>query len=123
MKHKNILIVEDEMIIALSIKNWLEPLGFEVVDIVGTGEEAIDIVEKNETDLIIMDIGLKGKLDGISTIEKIKTRSDVPFIFLTANSMSNYIDRAKKTHPFGYLTKPFFANEICDLASAALEID
>ena len=87
MKHKNIIIVEDEMIIALSIKRWLEPLGIKVIDIVGTGEEAIKVVEKKEIDLIIMDIALRGGLDRISTIEKIKSISDIPFIFLTANSM------------------------------------
>ena len=118
-----VLIVEDNPITAMDLNEIVDSNGMKVVGIAGSVEDALKIYDRNDVDVILIDIQLKGNLDGIDLATIIAKKGNVPFIFLTSNSMSNYIDRAKKTHPFGYLTKPIYANEICELASAALESD
>jgi diguanylate cyclase (GGDEF)-like protein/PAS domain S-box-containing protein len=102
-----ILIVEDEVIIAEDIKDILETRGYSIVDIAISGEEAIDRAFSLKPDLVMMDICLKGKLDGISAAQEIWQRLNIPIVFLTANSDFSTIERAKDTEPFGYITKPF----------------
>lgn len=106
MGKPRILIVEDEAIIARDMKKLLESKGFEIVDIVSSGEEAIEQTEENKPDLILMDIILNGDLDGVSTTEIIKQKHDIPFIFITAHSDEMTLNRLKETEPFGYLAKP-----------------
>ena len=102
-----ILIVEDEMLIAANIANQLEAFGYEVIGIIPRGEEAIKVVQNDKPDLVLMDINLKGELDGIETAKKIQQEGQIPIIYLTANSDDEHFNRAKATNPYAFLSKPF----------------
>lgn len=112
MAHEKILVVEDEMIVADDIKNCLIKEGYSG-EIVSNGEEAIKKVNEFHPDLILMDIMLKGGIDGIETAGKIKERFSIPIIYLTAFSDKKMIERAKLTNPLGYLIKPFNKRDLC----------
>jgi PAS domain S-box-containing protein len=101
-----ILIVEDEAITAMDIKRTLEMRGFEVVSTASRGEEAIQKARKLKPDLVLMDIILKGDMDGIEAADKIQTLFDIPVVYLTAHSDKNTFQRAKLTKPYGFITKP-----------------
>jgi len=115
-----ILVVEDERITAEDIKKSLEKAGYKVPAVVSTGENAVKFSEKYKPDLVLMDIVLDGKIDGIEAAETIRTKFDIPVIYLTAYSDKNTVERAKTTHPsafilkepFGFLHKPFEENEL-----------
>jgi CheY-like chemotaxis protein len=107
-----ILIVEDENIIALNIKKKLKSFGYAVPAIVSTGEEAVKMAEIISPDLILMDIMLKGDMDGVKAAEEIKKRFSIPVIYLTAYSDDKVLDRAKVTEPYGYIVKPFKAIDL-----------
>jgi PAS domain S-box-containing protein len=107
-----ILIVEDEIIIAKDIENTLIKDGFNVVGFVSTGEKAIEEIQKTNPELILMDIKLKGKMDGIETAEIIKNRFDLPVIYLTSYKDEKTLLRAKITEPYGYIIKPFDPKEL-----------
>jgi len=102
-----IMIVEDEGIIAQDIRICLEGLGYVVSDVAYTGREAIEKVSANPPDLILMDIVLKGDLDGIETAAEIKNRFNIPIVYLTAYEDESTLNRAKRTEPLGYILKPF----------------
>ena len=106
MEKARILIVEDEAIIAMEIENQLQSLGYEVTSIVDTGEKAIKKAEADKPDLMLMDIRIKGEMDGIDTAEVIRNRFGIPVIFSTAYLDHERIERAKITMPFGYVLKP-----------------
>ncbi len=114
-----ILIAEDENIVALNIRKTLESLGYQVSSVVNNGEDVIRQVEKNQPDLILMDIMLKGLTDGIEAAETIK-KFNIPIIFLTALSDEKTIDRAAFTKPYGYLLKPFTTQEMHTAVENAL---
>src|SRR5512136_1638843 len=102
-----ILIAEDEMIVAEDLELTLADLGHEVVGKVSTGELAVQLAEETKPDLILMDIKLRGEIDGIQASEQIRSRLDIPVIYLTAYEETDTISRAKITEPYGFLTKPF----------------
>jgi DNA-binding LytR/AlgR family response regulator len=102
-----ILIVEDEMIIAANISLQLTELGYEVVGIVPRGEEALLRIEEDRPDILLLDINLKGNLDGIETAEAMQKSHNIPVIYLTANVDDEHFNRAKNTHPYGFIAKPF----------------
>jgi two-component system, response regulator PdtaR len=102
-----ILIVEDEFIEAADLKRRLENLGYSVSGIVGTGEDAIKKAEELYPDLVLMDIMLKGEMNGIQAAEKIIETNDIPVIYLTAYFDNNTLEQAKKTAPYGYVIKPY----------------
>lgn len=102
-----ILIVEDDMIIAANLSLQLCNLGYEVTGIESRGEEAIGHALANAPDIILMDINLKGKLNGIETVSMIQKNHDIPVIYLTANSDETTFALAKETHPFAFISKPF----------------
>ena len=102
-----ILLVEDELIIAEDMTNMLERIGYEVIGSAIDFEEAIEILENEKPDLILLDVNLGGKRDGIDLAEEINKRFDIPFIFTTSYTDGPTIERAKKTHPINYLVKPF----------------
>jgi DNA-binding LytR/AlgR family response regulator len=102
-----ILIVEDEMIIAANISLQLTQLGYEVTGIIPRGEDALLHIEDNKPDILLLDINLKGKLDGIETAEAMQKNHNIPIIYLTANIDDAHFNRAKQTHPFGFIAKPF----------------
>ncbi|MCG2459277.1 response regulator [Flavobacteriaceae bacterium F89] len=102
-----ILIVEDEMIIAANIAMQLRELGYEVTAMVSRGLEALTHIRKNPPDIVLLDIQLKGTLDGIETAQLMQKEYDIPIIYLTANADDFYFNRAKGTHPFAFISKPF----------------
>jgi len=112
MVSTNILIVEDERIVALDIKSSLESLGYTVTAIVASGEAALTKVAESQPDLVLMDINLKGNMDGVETAEQIRAHFSIPVIYLTAYADSNTLQRAKLTEPFGYILKPFEEKEL-----------
>jgi DNA-binding LytR/AlgR family response regulator len=102
-----ILIVEDDMIIASNISLQLSKLGYEVTGIESRGEEAINHAKENRPDIILMDINLKGEIDGIETAIAIQKENDIPLIYLTANADEVSFQKAKETHPYAFISKPF----------------
>ncbi len=114
-----ILIVEDEVITALDIKKSLEKLGFEVLSIEDTGKDAICKIRELMPDLVLMDVVLKGEMDGIETTEMIKNQFDVPVVYLTAYSDDETFERAKLTEPYGFIVKPAGIYELkCTIENA-----
>ncbi len=107
MQKTQILIVEDEGIIAKDLQAMLRRLGYDVPVTVGTGEKAIATAIANQPDLILMDINLRGNIDGVDAATAITGQQDVPIVYLTANSDEATMQRAKITDPFGFLIKPF----------------
>ncbi|MGZ7116547.1 MAG: response regulator [Methanobacterium sp.] len=114
-----IMVVEDEKITALDIKLQLESLGYDVVEIVSSGELAVQKACKIYPDLILMDIVLAGEMDGIKAAETLM-ELDIPIIYLTAYSDGETIKRAKNTSPYGYLVKPFDERELFATIEMAL---
>jgi CheY-like chemotaxis protein len=107
MAKANIMIVEDEAIVGEELKISLEDMGYTVTSIVKSGEQAIEKAEQDCPDLILMDIRLKGQMDGIEAAELIRSRLGIPVVFLTAYADDDKLERAKLTMPFGYILKPF----------------
>jgi DNA-binding LytR/AlgR family response regulator len=102
-----IMIVEDESIVALDLSMRLQKEGYQVVGIAASSDDAIELFTEEKPDLVLMDINIKGAKDGIETAAALKNLQDVPLIFLTAFSQSEYINRAKAVNPSAYLVKPF----------------
>ena len=105
-----ILIVEDEKIVAMDIAGSLKSFGYEVSGIVASGRDAIEKVEQDPPDLILMDIRIKGDIDGIQTAEIIQSNYDIPIVYLTAFADEHTLLRARITAPYGYIIKPFDKN-------------
>jgi CheY-like chemotaxis protein len=101
------LVVDDEPMIAEDLCESLEESGYKVFLPSHSGADAIRQVQQGEPDLVLMDINLKGDLDGISTAQAIQKIHDCAIIYLTANADSQTLQRAKMTSPFGYIIKPF----------------
>ena len=102
-----ILVVEDEMIIAAKIAMQLTSLGYDVTGILPRGEEAIEHVKENKPDIVLLDINLKGNLDGIETATQIQQLHNIPIIYLTANADEGTFNKAKTTRPAAFISKPF----------------
>jgi DNA-binding LytR/AlgR family response regulator len=102
-----ILIVEDELIIAQDMIDILEKMGYEVMDNAMDAQETFEILEKNTPDLILLDINLSGRRDGIDIAKEINEKYKIPFIFTTSYTDGATIDRAKEVRPLNYLVKPF----------------
>lgn len=102
-----ILVVEDEAIVAADIQDRLEALGYEVAGWGTTGAEALELARSSMPDLILMDIMLKGPMNGIQAAHLVRTELSLPVIFLTANSDEAVLEQAKISEPFAYLLKPF----------------
>ena len=107
MSKTNILIVEDESIVAKDIQHSLKKLGYNVVDIVSTAENAISVAVEKLPDLVLMDIMLKGPMSGIEAAQTIREQLNIPVIFLTAYADESTFTKAKLTEPYGYIIKPF----------------
>lgn len=107
-----ILVVEDESLVAEEIRERLTGLGFRVLAVVETGEAAIEAVGEARPDLVLMDIRLKGKMDGIDAGQKISQAFDIPVVFLTAHSDQATLKRARDVAPFGYVLKPFHERDL-----------
>ncbi|MDH3349054.1 MAG: response regulator [Desulfobulbaceae bacterium] len=109
---ERILVVEDEGIIALDIQSRLQRLGYDVPEIAVSGEAAVEMSRKLQPDLILMDITLGGKIDGVEAAIIIKKSLNVPIVFLTANADDATFERAKSVAPHGYVLKPFEEREL-----------
>lgn len=112
MSKAKIMVVEDEWIIANDIKDCLVDLGYRVTAIAASGEDALARVEEDPPDLVLMDIVLKGAMNGIETARAIRAKRDIPVIYLTAYDNQFLVDQAKQTENFGYLLKPFKDREL-----------
>jgi PAS domain S-box-containing protein len=115
-----LLIVEDEGIVALNIQRRLEGLGYNVVANVASGEEVIAVVEETRPELVLMDIKLEGKVDGIEAAAQIRDRFQIPVVYLTAYTNEETLNRAKLTEPYGYILKPFEARDLATTIEVAL---
>ncbi len=120
MSKIRILVVEDESLVARDIQNMLRSLGYEVTGIVASGEQAIQKASASAPDLVLMDIVLKGEIDGITAAETLWEDYGIPVIFLTAYADDTTFERAKLTKPFGYLLKPFEERELQTTIEMAL---
>jgi len=112
MSRKRILVVEDEAIIAEDIEISLNDMGYEVVAVVSTGEDALRESEEKHPDLVLMDVVLGGDMDGIETANRIRQNLHIPVIYLTAYTDDKMLERAKITEPFGYMIKPIREREL-----------
>ncbi len=112
MENAKILIVEDQKTTAKKIEKDLLKMGYTITSIASTGEEVIESIEKNRPDLVLMDIILEGKMDGIDASEQIQATFDIPVVFLTAYADTTKLKRATMTEPYGYLVKPFESKEL-----------
>ncbi|HSE84060.1 MAG TPA: response regulator [Thermodesulfobacteriota bacterium] len=106
-KEIKVLIVEDEILVAMDIQNRLEMLGYSVTAIASSKEEAIRNIQETKPDLVLLDIKLFGTMDGVAIAEQIHTHFKIPFIYLTAHGDESTLERAKTTAPYGYILKPF----------------
>jgi putative two-component system response regulator len=120
MPKAKILVVEDEKIVALDINNTLTKLGYDVPALVASGDEAIQAVKRTKPDLVLMDIVLKGDIDGIEAAEIIRHRYGTPLVFLTAYADEEILRRVKHIEPFGYILKPFQEKELYSAIEIAL---
>ncbi len=116
-----ILVVEDEHIVAMGIKKMLKSLGYTVTGIASSGEDAISKAESTFPDVVLMDIMLKGDMDGVEAAMGIKEMFNVPVVYLTAYSDSKILERAKRTEPFGYIIKPFDEKDLYSSIEVALQ--
>ena len=116
----NILLVEDEQVLALDILKSLEQRGYSVLESVDTGEKALSLLAENKVDLVLLDIKLKGSMDGIELAKEIRERFSVPFIFFSTFSDSRTLSRAKKTQPYGYITKSCHRDDLFSMIEMAL---
>lgn len=115
-----ILVVEDEHIVAMGIKKMLKSLGYTVTGVASSGEDAISKAESTFPDVVLMDIMLKGDMDGVEAAREIRERFDVPVVYLTAYSDNKILERAKRTEPFGYIVKPFEEKDLYGSIEVAL---
>ena len=118
---RKVFIVEDEIITAMEIKDRLQSLGFQVTGEAASGEEALVKIDREPPDLVLMDIKLKGEMDGVETGQHIKERYDIPITYLSAFSDDKTIARARETQPFSYLLKPFSEKELKTSIQLAVE--
>lgn len=112
MSKARILIVEDENLVARDLQNMVRLLGYEVTGVVQTGEEVIGSISQKKPDLVLMDIVLKGKLDGIAVAAVVWEEYGIPVVYITSFADDLTFERAKLTEPFGYLIKPFEEREL-----------
>jgi PAS domain S-box-containing protein len=112
MLKSRIFIIEDDAIEAMDIKINLESMGYEVLGVAGSGKEALQKLSQSKPDLVLIDIVIKGAMNGVEVAHKIKNEFDLPFIYLTSHSEETTMEKAKITEPFGYVIKPFDVTEL-----------
>jgi len=117
---RSILVVEDEALVARDVQNRLISQGYGIAGWATSGEDAIAEAEKSSPDLVLMDIRLKGKVDGIEAAEQIREKNDIPVVFVTALADDDTLDRAKVADPFGFILKPFSERDLHSTIELAL---
>lgn len=115
-----ILIVEDEFVTSKHIGQTLSNLGYDVVGVATYGEQAIDKAAHLQPDLVLMDIQLKGPVDGVTVAQQIQTHYGIPVVYLTAHSDEITIQRVLHSNPYGYIVKPFQVDDLRDTIENAL---
>ena len=112
MAEARILVVEDQAMVATALESLLVSFGYVVPAILAYGEEVLGQVDRLQPDLILMDISLQGAMDGVQAAQEVRTRYDLPIIYLTARSDTRTLERANITEPYGYILKPFEGREL-----------
>jgi len=120
MNDRKLLIVEDQIILALDLQNTIEHLGYRVTGIAGSGEECLEMVASDKPDLVLMDIMLSGDIDGITAATVLKEAYDIPVIYLTAHSDETSLKKANLTGPYGYIVKPIEEKDLYTSIEIAL---
>jgi PAS domain S-box-containing protein len=115
-----IMVVEDEAVISMEIQERLTKMGHSICGTAASGEEAVSTATAKRPDLILMDVHLRGEVDGVQTAQQIRDRIEVPVIYLTAFADDRTVERARLTEPFGYLIKPFSEKELYAAIETAL---
>lgn len=115
-----ILVVEDELLVGLDIACMLEERGYEVVDVVDDGNRAISTATRERPDLILMDITIRGAMDGIEAAKAISAQAGIPVVFVTSYTEGPLRERAEATRPAGYVSKPFSPPELAKAVQVAL---
>lgn len=121
MENINILIVEDELLIAKGLARKLKKMGYTVIDIVTSGQAALDAIAQQMPDLILMDIAIQGEIDGIETAGKIVAAYNLPIIYVTAYADDDTLERAGLTGSYGYILKPYKEREVHAAIQIALK--
>ncbi len=121
MSQASILIVEDDAIIARSISVILKNRGYDVVNYVASGEEALQQAECCQPNLVLMDIKLAGELDGIQTAQQMRNKIETVIIYLTAHADPETMNRAQSTQPLYFIVKPFGVTQLCEAVEMALK--
>ena len=117
---KRILVVEDGLIMARDIERRLHGMGYGVAGVAASGEEAVRMAMHVRPDLVLMDVNLRGGMDGIQTAQMIRSAADIPVVYVTAYSDDATLNRARTTDPFGYVLKPFEEKELRTTIEMAL---
>ena len=117
---RRLVIVEDEDLLAEDLATRLTNLGYEVAAVASSGEAGVEVTERLRPDLVLMDINLRGRIDGIAAAEKLRDRWEVPVIFLTGNADDVTFERAKAACPLGYVLKPFDVRQLQIVVEVAL---
>jgi PAS domain S-box-containing protein len=120
MAQPKVLIVEDEHIVSIFIQSSLEKLGYEPCRVVTSGPEALEAAAQLQPDLALMDIRIRGDMDGVETAERIRREFDIPVVYLTALEDAGTMQRAKLTSPYGYIVKPFGEKDLGPAIEIAL---
>lgn len=120
MAKVKILVVEDESLVSRDIQSSIKKLGYVVTAGINSGEKAIASIEEERPDIVLMDIMLKGKMNGIEAANLIKERFDIPVVFLTAYADDSTVNKAKVSEPYGYIMKPFKEKELQTTIEVAL---
>lgn len=115
-----VIIVEDESIVALDIRNRLSRMGYEILAVLDSGEAAVALVVAARPDIVLMDIRLKGDMDGIEAARRIRLKLNIPIIYLTASADLPTTQRAERDAPAPFLLKPFDIQELCAVIEEAL---
>ncbi|SDB55726.1 Response regulator receiver domain-containing protein [Desulfonatronum thiosulfatophilum] len=109
---KRVLIIEDDGILAMALESLLTNMGHVVVKAVATGEDGIVAVKDAQPELVLMDINLAGRMNGITAAEHIRSFSDIPIVYLTGHSEEAVVREAEKTKPHGFLLKPVLKKQL-----------
>jgi CheY-like chemotaxis protein len=120
MDNARILIVEDDAITANYFESIMEKVGYTVVGIAPSGEEAIALANSEHPDIVLMDIRLRGRMTGIQAAEQIRLKGDTPVLYITAYTEESLLQAASITQPYGYLVKPVRERELRDYVETAL---
>jgi PAS domain S-box-containing protein len=120
MTHARVLVVEDDAIVADYLDRTLRDIGYEVAAVVATGRDALECALRQRPDVVLMDIRLRGGMDGVQAAEAIRARSDLPVIFLSAYDEDDLVQHAKLLEPYGYLAKPVRGRELKATVEVAL---